>query len=73
MARFNGKRKATDKRYFEMTNEPRIIKYESDKFIEKGDYYGAIWETLKESGVLFNKCSKIKKMNFEKNKRNEHR
>ena len=47
-----------------MTSEPRIIKYESDKFIEKGDYYGAVWESLKESGVLFNKRSKIKKMNL---------
>jgi hypothetical protein len=46
-----------------MTSEPRIIKYESDKFILKGDYYGAVWESLKESGVLFNKRLKVKKMN----------
>ena len=33
-------------------SEPRIIKYESDKYIEKGDYMGAVFESLKESGIL---------------------
>ena len=35
---------------------PRIIKYKSDEYIVKGDYTQAVWESLKESGVLFRKC-----------------
>lgn len=35
---------------------PRIIKYKSDEYIAKGDYMQAVWEGLKESGVLLKKC-----------------
>lgn len=37
-------------------SNPRIIKYKSDECITKGDYMQAVWEGLKESGVLFRKC-----------------
>lgn len=46
-------------------SEPRIIKYNSDKYIEKGDYYRAVWESLKESGVLNTiKGKRIKRINM---------
>lgn len=47
-------------------SNPRIIKYKSDECIIKGDYIQAVWEGLKESGVLFRKCkykNKYKKRN----------
>ena len=34
-------------------SNPRVIKYESDKYIEKGEYMKAVWECLKESGILY--------------------
>lgn len=55
--------------------EPRIIKYNSDKYIEKGDYYEAVWESLKESGVLttikINSCSQCPYLNKLKRSSNE--
>lgn len=57
-------------------SEPRIIKYNSDKYIEEGDYYGAVWESLKESGILtlnkkINLCNQCPYMDRLKRNSNE--